>query len=58
MPDEEGKTRTAAMGMLMAELPLRMGLEACIELEQLAAADGDTEVIDYMFKPGGNKDGD
>lgn len=56
-PDEETKTRESAMRMLIVEFPMRMGLEAALELELLfrtgliAEAFGDTEALEMMFKP-------
>lgn len=51
------------MDILMVEFPLRLGLEAGMEVEnvfnagRIAQALGDTEALAYMFKPNGGKDG-
>ena len=42
VPDEEGETRKSAMEMLMAEFPLRMGLELASELEGIFLQERDT----------------
>ena len=61
---ENEESRRMCMKMLVVEFPMRMSLEASMELEKvfkaglIAAALGDKEALEYVFKPRGTNDGD